>query len=145
MTSWAWVCVFYPFFVFHSHPYNYNILHNTRQQQQQQQQRYPRSIAKSFQLFDTIWVFFQLILVKLFIWMSSRQERHVIVEIMGSYSYISQKFLFFNWMIPNSSCQSKANSCCSYYTCNSAWRRFGRWILAGVLIFVGIILFFAIM
>ncbi|KAF7952459.1 uncharacterized protein EAE97_001956 [Botrytis byssoidea] len=32
-----------------------------------------------------------------------------------------------------------------YYRCNSAWSRFGRWILAGVLIFVGLILLFAIM
>ncbi|KAF7870567.1 hypothetical protein EAF04_004311 [Stromatinia cepivora] len=32
-----------------------------------------------------------------------------------------------------------------YYRCNSAWNRFGRWILAGVLIFIGIILLFAIM
>ncbi|APA11941.1 hypothetical protein SS1G_05489 [Sclerotinia sclerotiorum 1980 UF-70] len=32
-----------------------------------------------------------------------------------------------------------------YYRCNSAWYRFGRWILAGILIFVGLILLFAIM
>jgi len=33
-----------------------------------------------------------------------------------------------------------------YYTCrSSAWSRFGRWILAGVLIFVAVIFLFAIM
>ncbi|CAD6445533.1 453d12ef-e1fa-4cca-80c3-1f4c6813acf8 [Sclerotinia trifoliorum] len=32
-----------------------------------------------------------------------------------------------------------------YYRCNSAWYRFGRWVLAGILIFIGLILLFAIM
>ena len=31
------------------------------------------------------------------------------------------------------------------YNCNSAWSRFGRWILAGVLIFIGLILLFLIL
>jgi len=26
-----------------------------------------------------------------------------------------------------------------YYNCNSAWYRWGRWVLAGILIFIGIV------
>jgi len=32
-----------------------------------------------------------------------------------------------------------------YYSCNSAWSRFGRWILAGVLIFIFVLFLFAAM
>ncbi|ESZ89750.1 hypothetical protein SBOR_9863 [Sclerotinia borealis F-4128] len=32
-----------------------------------------------------------------------------------------------------------------YYTCRSGWSRFGRWILAGVLILIGLVFLFAFM
>lgn len=41
--------------------------------------------------------------------------------------------------------EHETNSINRYYRCNSAWNRFGRWILAGVLIFIGLLFFFLIL
>ncbi|KAJ8066892.1 hypothetical protein OCU04_004278 [Sclerotinia nivalis] len=66
-------------------------------------------------------------------------------RVYGFVFSFSTLVISFHQMNLKSIYKPKTNSCQSYYRCNSAWNRFGRWILAGVLIFIGLILLFAIM
>ncbi|KAI9641785.1 hypothetical protein NHQ30_009644 [Ciborinia camelliae] len=61
---------------------------------------------------------------------------------MGALPIDTREALHLNDLHSRATCYRRGYG---YYRCNSAWSRFGRWILTGILIFFALILVFAIL
>ncbi|KAB8294829.1 hypothetical protein EYC80_006790 [Monilinia laxa] len=61
---------------------------------------------------------------------------------MGALPIDTREALHLNGFYSRATCYRRNYG---YYRCNSAWSRFGRWILAGVLIFIGVLFLFVIL
>ncbi|KAG4026758.1 hypothetical protein MFRU_037g00690 [Monilinia fructicola] len=61
---------------------------------------------------------------------------------MGALPIDTREALHLNDIYSRATCYSRNYG---YYRCRSAWSRFGRWVLAGILIFVAIFFFFIIL